>query len=329
MILRRSLVALVANAAVLGGGCEGGSIDAGRNRPHGPLPVDERNPVILANDSVTDNWLGEYAMLLANSGGPPLVGLIVNASAYWPDLQKNAGEWRQLIAAARSSGLDGIPDVTASSGGPLVRPADGVIESTTPNRSEGARLIVEVSSRSSLPGRPVVVVTGGRLTDLADAYLMDPTLAERVVVVSSLGQGVGAGSSMSWPNFDLDPWAAWIVGQRLRYVQVSGYYDHIADVPASMASDLPAHPLGAWMAGKVSTIVQTSVAADQIAILSVALPTFAVDVQRVRLDTAAGFNPDQGTPLMPDVDGPAWLVSSCDGAQAARRLWEMLRSNGN
>lgn len=323
MTAGRSLLALSA-LALLGAACQGGSIDAGRNRPHGPLPVDERNPVILVNDSPRDNWAGEYAVLLANAGGPPLAGIIVGASSYHIDLQRNADGWRQLIAAARSSGLSGLPDVTASSGGPLARPPDGLIDSTTPNRSEGARLILDASARLSLPSRPLVVVTGSQLTDVADAYLMDPTVAERIVVVSSMGQGVGAGSSMSWPNFDLDPWAAWIVSRRLRYVQVSGYYDQTGDVPASMTSRLPGNALGAWMVGKLPTISPALVAADQIAILSVALPTFATDVQRVAFDTSAGFDAVKGTPMVPNADGPAWLVSSCDGAQAAARLWQML-----
>ena len=79
--------------------CEGGNIDAGRG-----LPVDQRNPVIVANDSPTDNWTGEYAMLLANSGGPPLAGIIVNPSPYWPDLAANVSGWDQMITAARASG---------------------------------------------------------------------------------------------------------------------------------------------------------------------------------------------------------------------------------
>ena len=85
--------------------------------------------MIVANDSATDNWTGEYAMLLANSGGPPLAGIIVNPSPYSPDLATNVGGWNQLIAAARASGLRNIPDATASAGDPLVRPADGAIES--------------------------------------------------------------------------------------------------------------------------------------------------------------------------------------------------------
>ena len=118
--------ASAAAAALLIAACEGGNIDAGRGFPTGgSLPVDERNPVIVANDSATDNWSGEYAMLLANSGGPPLAGIIVNPSPYWPDLAANVDGWNQLIAAARASGLRNIPDATGSPGDPLVRPADG------------------------------------------------------------------------------------------------------------------------------------------------------------------------------------------------------------
>jgi hypothetical protein len=59
------------------------------------------------------------------------------------------------------------------SGAPLVRPADGDIDSTVANDAEGARLIVDISARLATPARPVVVVAGGRLTDVADAYLLD------------------------------------------------------------------------------------------------------------------------------------------------------------
>ena len=52
--------------------------------------------MIIANDSVKDNWTGEYAMLLANSGGPPLAGIIVNPSPYWPDVAANVAGWDRL-----------------------------------------------------------------------------------------------------------------------------------------------------------------------------------------------------------------------------------------
>lgn len=315
--------ALCAAVSVVFVACEGGDIDAGRNVRHGMLPVDERNPVILSNDSGTDNWTGEYAMLLANSGGPPLVGIIVNPSSYWPDLDANVKNWNQLITAARGSGLRNIPDATPSPGEPLSRPADGLIESTTPNRSEGAKLIIDLAARFALPWRPVVVVTGSRLTEIADAYLMDPTVAQRVVVVSSLGGAATNGSSMGWPNGELDPWADWIVAKKFTYVQVNGYYEQRGDVTTTTAKNLPANLFGNWMSTKAANVLQIAMASDQIGVLAVGVPTFATVVGRAVVDATADMT--QPPVLLPADDGPAWVVSSCDGAMAGARLWKMLQ----
>src|SRR5450432_878809 len=111
------------------------SRNLGSSVPHGLLPVDERNPILLANDGASDNWQGEYAILLANGGGPKLAGIIVNTSGPWPDLDINMAGWRGLVAAARASGLRNIPDPIASTGPPLTRPASGQIQDTTANRS--------------------------------------------------------------------------------------------------------------------------------------------------------------------------------------------------
>jgi hypothetical protein len=294
------------------------------------LPVDERNPVIVANDSATDNWSGEYAMLLANSGGPPLAGIIVNASPYSPDLAANVSAWTQMIEAATASGLRNIPPATESAGEPLVRPADGKIESTTPNKSQGAKLIVDQSARLSLPWRPLVVVTGSRLTDVADAYLMDPTVADRVVVVSALGAATATGGIMGWPNGELDAWADWIVGQRFRYIQVNGYYDQLGDVTAAKTADLPGNPFGAWMAAKISSssVFQIPMSSDQIGVLAVGLPAFVTAVGRATVDASAAFDTTTGPPFLAQADGSAWVVPSCDTAMAADRLWKMLLDPG-
>jgi hypothetical protein len=307
--------------------CEGGNIDAGRDSPPpGLLPVDARNPVILANDSATDNWAGEYAMLLANSGGPALAGIIVNPSRpYWPDLAANVAVWNDMITAARASGLRNIPDATASAGDVLVRPADGEIDHTTPNRSDGAKLILALSARLSVPWRPLVVVTGSRLTDVADAYLMDHAVAERVVVVAALGSASGGGGGMGWPNGELDPWADWIVGQRFRYIQISGYYDQLGDVPSAEAANLPGNAFGSWMAAKIPSVLQIPMSSDQIGVLAVGLAAFATAVSRAVVDTSAAFDATTGPPLVGQSDGSTWVVPSCDAAMAADRLWKMLR----
>jgi hypothetical protein len=308
---------------VVAGGCTQ-TLDAGSNRPHGRLPVDERNPLVLVNDGAADNWQGEYAVLLANGGGPPLAGIVVNASKPWPDLDANVAGWRDLVSAARASGLRNIPDPIASIGRPLVRPASGDIEATLPNRSEGARLIVDVSKRLGLPYRPLVVVTGGSLTDVADAYLLDRTVAERVVVVSSLGLMNNAGAGMGIPNGDEDPWADTIVASRLRYVQVSAFYDQLSDVPDASVGRLPANALGARMAAKQPNLWEWQPASDQVSVLAVGIASFATEIQSVTVAPPVGAGATAGPDLATDPDGARWLVTGCEGAAAATRLWELL-----
>jgi hypothetical protein len=302
------------------------TLDAGSTRPHGTLPVDERNPFILSNDNTGDNWQGEYALLLANGGGPKLAGLIVNTSGPWPDLEANVNGWRQLVAAARESGLT-APDPIASVGAPLVRPSSGQIEDTAPNRSEGARFIVDSSLELSLPYRPLVVVTGGRLTDVADAYLVDPTVADRIVIVSSLGAASDTGAAMGAPNGEMDPWADAIVTTRLRYVQVSAFYDQLTDVPASRVADLPANRFGAWIADKRSRVWNLPEASDQVAVAALGFPNFAATVRTVSAEPFAAMS-RQGPELASDAAGPVWLVSKVKGELATTGFWRLLLEPG-
>jgi hypothetical protein len=317
----RGLLALA--TAVVAGGCTE-TLDAGYNRPDGLLPVDQRNPVILLNDGAYDNWSGEYAVLLANGGGSPLAGIIVNENSDWPDIQTNVGGYRDLIAAARSSGLQNLPDPIASIGAPLVVPSSGNIDDTQPNRSEGALLIVDTSKSLGLPSRPLVIATGGALTDIADAYLVDPTVTERVVVVSSLGSTTSTGGGMGTPNGDRDPWADVIVTSRFRYVQVSAWYDQLTDVPASNLSDLPNNALGAWIASKQPNLWQWSPASDQVAVLAVGLPTFATAIEHVSATGSVDAAATDGPALTTDQGGSDWLVTACDGTAATTAFWKIL-----
>jgi hypothetical protein len=321
-VLARPVALWLAAAATAG--CGGGALDAGRDVPHGLLPVDERNPVIIDNDLSTDNWMGVYAFLLANSGGPPIAGIVVNASKYWGDVTSNAAGWDDLATAARSSGLVSIPEVTPSAGAPLVRPADGQIDDTAANDSPGAQLIVSLSRQLALPWRPLVVLSGTQLTNLADAYLVDHSVVDRVVVVAALGSYAAPDAAMAGPNGELDPWADWIVSQRFRYVQVSAFYDQTADVTSAELASLPKNPLGDWMAAKQPNLFTIPTAADQVTALAVGLPAFATAVQRAVPDTSAAFDSTQGPPLLPDASGNVWIVTQSAAPLAKSRLWQML-----
>jgi hypothetical protein len=319
----RALCALVALAAACG--CSE-TLDAGHDVPYGMLPVDQRNPLVLINDGAYDNWSGEYAVLLAADGGPPLAGIVVNAAHEQPDIVANVGGYRDLIAAARASGIENLPDPLVSVEVPLVAPASGKTDDTVPNRSEGARFIVEVSKRLAEPYRPIVLATGGALTDVADAYLLDHAVADRVVVVASLGSVSTEGGSMGIPNGDRDTWADKIVAEHFRYVQVSVFYDQLTDVPNSSLAELPNTELGAWIRAKQPNLYTWQPAADQVAVLAAGIPAFATAVDRVSPSGAAGTADSNGPELARDPGGSGWLVTGCDSAAATSRFWTALRA---
>lgn len=302
------------------------TLDAGDNESTTKLPVDKHNPVILLNDSASDNWGPEYAALFANDGGLKVVGVVVTSSEYWPDLVANMTGWRDLVTAARLSGLQGLPDPVASAGAQLVVPPDRLVESTRPNHSAGAELILRKSRELTLPGQPLAVLCGTQLTDVADAYLMDPTVVDRVVVVAQMGSYSALKASMASPNGDLDPWADWIVAQNFRYAQVSVSYDQGGDVTAEDLTNLPKNALGARMATKQASLAKASRSSDQGPVLSVAEPAFILTALRSVVDTSAGFNSPagQGPPLAASAGGNNWLVTDIDPTVPRTRLWQML-----
>jgi hypothetical protein len=207
-------------------------------------------------------------------------------------------------------------------------PADGNIDSTTPNGSQGAQFIIDTSRRLSEPRRPVVVATGAQLTDLADAYLLDHDVIERVVVVASVGETNGASISTGWPNGDLDPWATEIVVRKFRYVQVNAYYAQRDDVPDARSADLPLNPFGAWMASKLGDILDMHEAADQNSVIASALPTFPLAVLRASVSAAttpasAGVAPTLLAGASSS-DSRVWAVTRGDNAAATARFWQAL-----
>ena len=315
--------AAVSVLALVAMGCTE-TYSAGANSPLGLLPVDERNPIVLVNDSSSENWQGEYAVLLANGGGPKLAGIIVGTSPNATVIDDNVAAWRKLVEAARASGLRNIPDPIASIGDPLVRPSSGDIDATQANHSEGANRIIEAANDFSLPYRPLVVVTGGRLTDVADAYLIDPSVTKRVVVVSSLGSLTSTDGAMGPPNGEMDPWADTIVTARFRYVQVSAFYDQLTDVPVARVSELPANAFGQWIAAKQPGIWDLQQAADQVAVAAVGIPSFAHDVHLVSPVGPTEAGATTGPALKDNPGGTGWLVRQSDGPAATARFWQLL-----
>lgn len=300
------------------------TFDAGRNRPHGNLPVDERNPIVLLNDNVYENWQGEYAMLLASGGGPRLVGIIIGTGGNWTDINANISGWRDLVKAARDAHMGSIPDPKESISKKLARPDSGKIEETSSESSGGALHILELAHQYSLPYRPLVLVTGTRLTDVANAYLIEPAIAEQVVVVASLGRLTADGATMEDPNGEMDPWADSIVTSCFRYVQVSAYYDSKTDVPNASLPLLPDNPFGRWIANKQPKIWELTLAADQVAVAAVGIPAFATKVVPVFAAGVVEAGATAGPKLTENPKGNLWLVREVAAAEASKQFWKLL-----
>jgi hypothetical protein len=299
------------------------SFDAG-SLSHGDLPVDQRNPIVLLNDSVYDNWQGEYALLLANNGGPKLEGIVVGTGGIWSDSGTNMGGWMALLKAAKSSNMN-IPELIPSGDPPLKRPTNGEIDSTVPNDSYAANFICQTADRVSLPYRPLVLVTGGRLTDVADAYRVCPRVKDLVVVVSSLGKSSSQGATMDDPNGEMDPWADSIVTAKFRYIQVSAYYDQTADVPDSRLEELPPNnTFATWIKTKQPKISGLDRASDQVAVAAVGIPEFVVHVKHVSAGGPVAADAKVGPVLTEAPNGPLWLVDQSAGSLAAGRFWKLL-----
>ncbi len=219
------------------------------------LPYDRTCPVIYDNDgAIESGFTDTYLMALASARVIRLRGIITTCS--WGEEQRQppfsplptsevVRERQELIAKARRSGLRNLPDVTAGPSLTLKRPASGRIEETVPYRTPGSRLILREARRAT-SHRPLVIVMGGQATCVVDAYLQDPSIADRMVLAWIVGNKRADDSiDASEYNFGTDPWATYIAFERLRVVAFpfsndgDDTNDGFAETPKSRLGELP------------------------------------------------------------------------------------------
>jgi hypothetical protein len=211
------------------------------------LPFDSSNPVIYDNDSAVDVYTDEYLLALASLGEIRLKGMITTISIVpdnqWvkpEDYEREVSSRQKLATAAKASGFKNVPVPVRGPMGMLKRPDSGRIRDTVPFNSEGTRLIVE-EARKATKEKPLVIVAGGQLTSAADAYLMDPSIADKVVVSWLCLRNHDMGQYNGWA----DPWAAYIVLKKLRLVQFGSV--PTPKVQKSDLKELPSSPLQKFM----------------------------------------------------------------------------------
>jgi hypothetical protein len=204
-----------------------GTTEAGRypgyeNLPD-PLDVDSSNPLIYLNDHTTDNYMGELALAMADSGTADLRGFLmsyprevwINTDKYQRIRSGFIENHKRVHRKAIQSGMTDLPPPQFGVFDQHDKPASGRIEDTDVIGSEGTRLIVE-EARNASPEKPVVVAAGGDLCTIADAYLKDPSIADSLVVYWH--EQVADINSQSGYNVQNSGWSAYVALSRLSTV---------------------------------------------------------------------------------------------------------------
>lgn len=162
-------------------------------RPQGQRPAQQggRVKILIDNDLCGDGdglFHLVHQMLCTSSDVRGIVGAHVGArSQAWG---QTSGE-----AAARNnadisvSRANEILELTGKAGKVTVKPgAPGpMADPKTPIDTEGARLIIEEANKAT-PERPLYLLFGGPLTDIASAWLIDPSISKNVILLWIGGQ---------------------------------------------------------------------------------------------------------------------------------------------
>ena len=168
-------------------------------------------PVIYDNDWLRDTNDDEYLLAKAHLWLADLKGFILSKDEWDHGRQYRTEDRRRDfehdLAIARRSGFRNVPELTIGVDRLLERPASGKVEDTKPVRSAGTDLIVREARRAS-PEKPLVVIVGGPLCTVASAYLDDPSIADRMVVMMTDIDGYNGS----------DPWANYVVATRSKLV---------------------------------------------------------------------------------------------------------------
>src|SRR6185503_16857031 len=216
------------------------------------LPFDRSCPVILDNDWALDQYDLPYAMALASAGKITLKGIVASNSydeQYLGDASGNALRnyylpgYQNIVNIGRSCGFTNIPDPVEGPHLSLKRPASSNIDETVPQNTPGTQLIL-AEARKATATKPLVVVQGGQCTAAVSAYLLDRSIADKMVLAWLCGDAVNYSNNDY--NGYVDAWASYIALQRLRTVNVA-YHGNEAGggtiTAARLRSDYPNNAL--------------------------------------------------------------------------------------
>ena len=291
------------------------------------------NPLIIDNDDPADTYTDEYACALAAAGAINLKGLITSSSyttfnhyITGTDFDNWLTDRAGIKTKALEIGWTGIPTPVSGVKGNLTKPGSEVIEDTTPANSAGGQLIVTEANNASV-SVPLVVCVGGSLGSVADAYLLDNTIVNKVIVLAIVGNSSGTG--MNDFNAWLDPWAAYIVLKKFKMIAFRTIPSNAPAVTkAQISSDLPDSSLKTWMYDKTIPAGQTDRDADCPPVISIMEPGYVLNGKQVAFTEWTTLTYDTNTHDAPmfgfDTAGTTMVVNAVDVSKATTEWWRAM-----
>jgi hypothetical protein len=302
------------------------------------LPYDRSNPVLYDNDEAVDMYTDEYLLAQASLGQIQLKGMTTSSPVEPYDVHVTTANYErcvsdreQLVATAKASSFVNIPGRARGPMGNLQRPASGRIEDTPPIGAPGSWLIVEEATKAS-PDKPLVIVAGAPLTAEADAYLLHPSIADKVVVAWLGGEVVhpwmGSLSRINMCDYNGwgDPWAAYIVLQKLRLVEFP-LNEAPPQVPKTQLLDLPASPLRDYMYKKhhPTNSDPRDIDGDGAPAIGMMRSDYPLVVDRVAFKKWVPCDRHDVPELQPSMEGRAWFVRRSNQRVATEEWWQTMR----
>ncbi len=288
------------------------------------------------NDDNRDVYTQEFLLALAASGTIKLVGTSTSTpvTPFNPYVTaQQAGEFgmgmTEIQSVAGQSWTLDVPPVTQEVlVGHFPVPPSGLIEDTVPLNSVVGNAIVAAAHLHGTAEKPLFVACGGPLTAVADAYLIDPTIADKIVV-TWLG---GTLAGFTEYNSSADGWGNAVAAKYLRITMFPidipsmdlsaprvPKVDIAASIPASALRDLmfvknhPGNPLPG------------SIDADGPAAVVIVNPAIIKDFVRKKVTGTTTLDFGGVTHTIPvlsdDPEGNVTVVTSVDQPLATRVWW--------
>lgn len=295
-------------------------------KPLSELPIHESKYVIFDNDDHRDVYTDEYLLALSHLGNINLIALVTTYSPNKNDYNLFVNGRNDIVKKAEKSEMQHLPKVFAGTHDRLVKPVSNKIEDTRPLDIEASRFVVKQAKYANSE-HPLVFVTGGQLTVIANAYLIDPTIVDKVIV-----SGVFGVRELDY-NGGLDSWAWKIVLSKFRVLAIpigpssqrgTVYMKPPVVTKADIYTKLPQElPLFQWMYQKHHPT--NSLPDDHDYDGQAAIPIIRPDyITKIKRWSVEGIDMKGNLELIEDSSGKIYEALDADQKIATEEFWRAM-----